>query len=209
MRRGGCGAPFVTAASMRRGSGRLRPRVGLESAPEPLSQHREPDLLLNDRLRALVAELPENARTVVLLRYQEDLDPTEIAGMLDMPVSTVKSLLHRSLAVLRRTFAETGGVPVKLEDDLRAALRREPPPSDFAAPVMARTRVVPFLRRPIAMAIAAAVALAAVIPSVYEYRREQRGIEARDQLVQALSITKVQLQQAREKIRRNARHKQQ
>ena len=103
---------------------------------------------------------------------------------------------------------------MNLEDDLRAALRREPPPSDFAGKVLAKTvprsrRVIPFWRRPATMAIAAAVALAAVIPSVYEYRRQQRGIEARDQLVQALSITKVQLQEAREKIRRNARHKQQ
>ena len=49
----------------------------------------------------MVAELPENARMVVLLRYQEDLDPTDIAAMLNMPVSTVKSHLHRSLAVLR------------------------------------------------------------------------------------------------------------
>ena len=38
---------------------------------------------------------------VVLLRYQEDLDPSDIAGMLNMPVSTVKSHLHRSLTVLR------------------------------------------------------------------------------------------------------------
>jgi RNA polymerase sigma-70 factor (ECF subfamily) len=38
---------------------------------------------------------------VVLLRYQEDLDPMEIAEMLNIPISTVKSLLHRSLAVLR------------------------------------------------------------------------------------------------------------
>jgi negative regulator of sigma E activity len=103
-------------------------------------------------------------------------------------------------------------MPVNLEDDLRAALRRESPPSDFAARVLAKTlrktRVIPFWRRPAAMAIAAAVALAAVIPSVYEYQRQRRGIEARDQLVLALSITKVQLQQAREKIRHNARHKQ-
>jgi RNA polymerase sigma-70 factor (ECF subfamily) len=38
---------------------------------------------------------------VMLLRYQEDLDPTDIAGTLNMPLSTVKSHLHRSLAVLR------------------------------------------------------------------------------------------------------------
>jgi RNA polymerase sigma-70 factor (ECF subfamily) len=80
---------------------RLRPRVGLDAAPEPLAESGEPDPLLNDRLRRLVAELPENARMIVLLRYQEDLDPGDIAEMLNMPVSTVKSHLHRSLTVLR------------------------------------------------------------------------------------------------------------
>jgi len=80
---------------------RLRPRVGLDAAPEPLAESPNPDLLLNERLRRMVAELPESARMVVLLRYQEDLDPTDIAGMLNMPISTVKSHLHRSLAVMR------------------------------------------------------------------------------------------------------------
>lgn len=80
---------------------RLRPRIGLDSAPEPATESRDPDPLLNERLRRMVEELPESARMVVLLRYQEDLDPADIAGMLNMPISTVKSHLHRSLAVLR------------------------------------------------------------------------------------------------------------
>jgi RNA polymerase sigma-70 factor (ECF subfamily) len=49
----------------------------------------------------MVGALPEKARMVVVLRYQEDLSPTEIAEALSMPVSTVKSHLHRSLAILR------------------------------------------------------------------------------------------------------------
>lgn len=80
---------------------RLRPRLSLEAVPEPSAEPADPDLLLNDRLRRLVGELPDNARMVVLLRYQEDLDPTEIADLLNMPISTVKSHLHRSLAILR------------------------------------------------------------------------------------------------------------
>jgi RNA polymerase sigma-70 factor (ECF subfamily) len=80
---------------------RLRPRIGLEAVPEPAAENRIGDPLLNERLRVLVEGLPANARMVVLLRYQEDLDPTEIAEMLDMPISTVKSHLHRSLAALR------------------------------------------------------------------------------------------------------------
>jgi hypothetical protein len=102
---------------------------------------------------------------------------------------------------------------VNLEDDLRAALRREPAPPDFAAKVLARTvlqtpRVLPFWRRPATLAMAAALALAAVVPpAVYEYRRHQRGIEAKNQLMLALSITRTQLQQVRERIRQNTRHK--
>lgn len=79
----------------------LRPRIGLENVPEPADNQAQPDPLLRERLRRLVGTLPEKARAVVLLRYQEDLDPSEIAEILEMPVSTVKSHLHRSLAVLR------------------------------------------------------------------------------------------------------------
>ncbi|HMA12333.1 MAG TPA: RNA polymerase sigma factor [Steroidobacteraceae bacterium] len=43
----------------------------------------------------LLAALPENYRQVVSLFYLEDCSVEEVAGMLDMPVNTVKSLLHR------------------------------------------------------------------------------------------------------------------
>ena len=49
----------------------------------------------------LLTELQPDARAVLLLRYQEDLDPTDIAAVLTMPVNTVKSHLKRSLAALR------------------------------------------------------------------------------------------------------------
>ena len=51
----------------------------------------------------------EKARLVVILRYQEDLDPSDIARVLDMPVGTVKSQLQRSLDVLRDKLARTMG----------------------------------------------------------------------------------------------------
>jgi len=50
-------------------------------------------------LRKLVATLPEAPRMVMVLRYQEDLEPAEIAAALEMPVATVKSHLQRSLAL--------------------------------------------------------------------------------------------------------------
>jgi Sigma-70, region 4 len=44
-------------------------------------------------------------RSISLLRYQEDLSPEEISGMLDMPVATVKSHLQRTLRLLREKSA--------------------------------------------------------------------------------------------------------
>jgi RNA polymerase sigma-70 factor, ECF subfamily len=58
-------------------------------------------------LRKLTAALPEKPRMVVLLRFQEDLDPSEIARVLDMPINTVKSHLQRSLAVLKEKLERT------------------------------------------------------------------------------------------------------
>ena len=65
----------------------------------------EDDPILSQTLRRLVAELPANARAVVVLRYQEDLEPREIARLLDLPVNTVKSRLQRALNVLRTRIA--------------------------------------------------------------------------------------------------------
>ena len=57
----------------------------------------------------LILSLPEKARMVMILRYQEDLDPEEIARELEMPVSTVKSHLQRSLAMFREKFGRALG----------------------------------------------------------------------------------------------------
>ena len=52
---------------------RFRPAIGLDDIPEPAAVGSMPDMLLRDRLRSLVGALPEKARMVVVLRYQEDL----------------------------------------------------------------------------------------------------------------------------------------
>jgi RNA polymerase sigma-70 factor, ECF subfamily len=61
------------------------------------------DPLLQRHLRGLLSQLSPPARAVLLLRYQEDLDPIDIARTLEMPVDTVKSHLKRSLELLRRS----------------------------------------------------------------------------------------------------------
>ncbi len=88
---------------------KVRPQVSLDDAPEPVTPAGDGDPMLSDRLRRLVASLPEKPRMVMILRYQEDLEPSEIAEVLSMPVRTVKSHLARSLAMLREKFARTVG----------------------------------------------------------------------------------------------------
>jgi RNA polymerase sigma-70 factor (ECF subfamily) len=80
---------------------RYRPKTGLESAPEPVALDRPQDPLLSSHLERLIADLPERSRMVVVLRYQEEMEPAQIATTLGIPVGTVKSSLHRALAVLR------------------------------------------------------------------------------------------------------------
>ncbi len=49
----------------------------------------------------LLLSLPPIPRSVLILRYGEDMLPTEIAEALGMPLATVKSHLQRSLKCLR------------------------------------------------------------------------------------------------------------
>jgi RNA polymerase sigma-70 factor (ECF subfamily) len=53
-------------------------------------------------LEELLRTLPEQMRVVIVLRYQEEMLPEEIAKLLGQPVATVKSNLQRGLKLLRR-----------------------------------------------------------------------------------------------------------
>ena len=88
---------------------RRPPQVSLEDAPEPSAPGNAGDPLLARRLRQYVASLPEKPRLVMILRYQEDMFPEDIAEVLSMPLATVKSHLQRSLAMLREKVTRTMG----------------------------------------------------------------------------------------------------
>ena len=60
---------------------------------------------LSARLEQLLATLQEPQRAALILRYQEDLTPEEIAATLAAPVATVKSHLQRGLKLLRAKAA--------------------------------------------------------------------------------------------------------
>src|SRR5580700_8254637 len=85
------------------------PQISLEDAPEPAASTRPGDLFLERRVRQFVASLPEKARMVMILRYQEDMYPEDIAEALDMRLATVKSHLQRSIAMLREKMMRTVG----------------------------------------------------------------------------------------------------
>ncbi|MBS4190559.1 sigma-70 family RNA polymerase sigma factor [Bacillus sp. FJAT-49705] len=72
----------------------------------PLSQKEEPsvdpafDIQLY--MKEAVAKLTEKQRQVIVLKYFEDLTIQEIAKLLDAPLGTVKTYLHKGLAQLRK-----------------------------------------------------------------------------------------------------------
>lgn len=101
---------WLRRATLNRAIDRLRRRprqeLPLEEADSLPSNTTERDPLLQRRLRALLAQLPAAPRAVMLLRYQEDLNPNEIARTLNMSINTVKSHLKRSLTTLRERIGD-------------------------------------------------------------------------------------------------------
>lgn len=73
----------------------------LAGTPQGEAAESAADPLAASRLHGLLRQLQPDARAVMALRYQEDLDPADIAKVLEMPVYTVKSHLRRSLQWLR------------------------------------------------------------------------------------------------------------
>jgi RNA polymerase sigma-70 factor (ECF subfamily) len=103
----------VTRAMDYARSARRRREVALAEVPEPTFTARGRDPLLEASVRKLVASLPNEARMVIVLRYQEEMEPHEIAELLGLPLATVKSRLRRSLGLLRGKAQRLMGVPMR------------------------------------------------------------------------------------------------
>ena len=91
--------------------------VQLDELPETHDDQPETDPLLQERLRRLVASLPETPRTVLILRYGEDMDAEEIGRTLEMPVRTVWSHLQRGVALLKEKASRN------LKEESRESIR--------------------------------------------------------------------------------------
>ena len=88
---------------------RRRQNLALDEIPEPASEPAPGDPVLAHRMQRMVASLPPRDRAVVVLRYQEDMEPEEIARVVGWRLNTVKSRLHRSLRMLRQKFDRAPG----------------------------------------------------------------------------------------------------
>jgi RNA polymerase sigma-70 factor, ECF subfamily len=89
-----------------------RSETHLDALTEPKGLDPTTDPIAGKLLRRQVAALPETQRAVVLLRYQEGLEPNEIADTLCLPLNTVKSRLQRALQILRARLERMQRQPV-------------------------------------------------------------------------------------------------
>ncbi len=62
--------------------------------------------LIDDDISNALEELPEDFRTVVLLCDVEGFTYEEIANMLDVPIGTIRSRLHRGRNLLKAQLME-------------------------------------------------------------------------------------------------------
>ncbi len=66
------------------------------------------DASLLEALPGALSRIPEAARTLLLMRYQQELSYEQIAGLLDLPLGTVQSRLHRAKATLKAALDVAG-----------------------------------------------------------------------------------------------------
>ncbi len=81
-------------------------RAIVESGPSPFEILEGRDL--GRRVAAAVAALPEEQREVIVLKEYQGLTFLEIAQVLDVPISTVKTRLYRGLVLLRARLEREG-----------------------------------------------------------------------------------------------------
>jgi RNA polymerase sigma-70 factor (ECF subfamily) len=115
--RGSVGA-FLTTVTRTRAIDRLRRRTRRvrllrehhAAAPVPVAVPTPADRLsqaqCTDRVRAALAELPENERRALEMAYFQGLTQAEIADDLQAPLGTVKSWCRRGLLAMKKSLGD-------------------------------------------------------------------------------------------------------
>ncbi|MEW9053250.1 MAG: RNA polymerase sigma factor SigW [Neobacillus sp.] len=68
----------------------------------PLPEKELESLELHDTVHKEIMKLPEKYRSVIVLKYIEELSLNEISEILEMPLGTVKTRIHRGREALRQ-----------------------------------------------------------------------------------------------------------
>lgn len=94
------------------------------SSEEPSGSSADPAVaaetaFLHQRIDQAITRLPEKQRQIFLLREIEGLRQAEIAGVLGIPLGTVKSLTHRAVQSLRKELAEFDPRKEKIKCDAK------------------------------------------------------------------------------------------
>ena len=72
------------------------------AANERLPEDVVTDMELQERIQYEISRLPDKYRSVIVLKYIEELSLQEISEILDMPLGTVKTRIHRGREALRK-----------------------------------------------------------------------------------------------------------
>jgi len=87
------------------GTGDLGPRVGVAAeAADRLAEMTQ----LSDVLQRVLAELPQEQRTSILLREYQDLTSDEIGEIMGVPAATVRTRIYYGLKTVRKILQERG-----------------------------------------------------------------------------------------------------
>ncbi len=66
------------------------------------------DKLEGEYIKTVLGELPEEQRTIVILRFYEDMKVKDIAAIMEIPEGTVKSRLYYAVKILKDKFSKYG-----------------------------------------------------------------------------------------------------
>ncbi len=86
-----------------------KPTTALEAAPEPGDLSHDSARRVNEldeAFRQAVALLPAEQRTAILLLVQQEMPYEEIAAVMEAPVSSVKTWIHRARTRLRELLKD-------------------------------------------------------------------------------------------------------
>ncbi|MGE8034906.1 RNA polymerase sigma factor SigW [Lysinibacillus sp. KCTC 33748] len=72
------------------------------AAGDQLPEEQIEQMELQDRIQYEIGRLPDKYRSVIVLKYIEELSLQEISEILDMPLGTVKTRIHRGREALRK-----------------------------------------------------------------------------------------------------------